>query len=79
MEVVSRFDMILRHTYVCVLFLYSVRVTMSLYTTPSCRHFPLSGHDVLSRQLQLLVNSSLSFSLDIIFFFLLWLFFSASY
>ena len=46
----------------------SLCVTTTLYTTPSCRRFPLSGHDVLSRQLQILVNSSLSFALDMIVF-----------
>ena len=29
---------------------------MALYTTPSGRHFPLSGHDVLSRPLQVLIK-----------------------
>ena len=55
-----------RHSYLC--FLYSVCVALALYTTPSCRHSPLSGHDVLSRQLKVLLTSSLSFSLDKFFF-----------
>ena len=68
MEIVSRFEMVYLHPHVYVFFLYSFCVTMALCTTPSCRHFPLSGHDVLSRQLQVLMNSSLSFLLDMIFF-----------
>ena len=68
-EVVSRFEMVFRLPYVCVLVVvFSVCVTMALYTTPSCRHSSISGHDVLSRQLQVLVNSSLSFLLDTIVF-----------
>ena len=56
--------------YVYCFFFHSVCVAMALYTTPSCRHFPLSGDDVLSGQLQVLVNPSLSFSLNMIFFLL---------
>ena len=49
-------------------FLDFVCVTMALYTTPSCRDLPLNGHNVLSRQFQVLVNSSLISPLDMIGF-----------
>ena len=62
MLIVSGFELIFCYSYVSVLFFSGVsRSTVALYTTPFWRHWPLSGQDFLSLQLQVFPCFSLIF------------------